>query len=221
MNDALLALDAVTLRHPGAPEPVFERFSLSLHPEERLGVSGPNGAGKSTLLLALTGWLRPRAGTVWAFGRARTREEDFTEVRRRAGLVFEDPDDQLFCATVGEDVLFGPLNLGRTRTAAEQDARDALARMGLTGFEHRATHQLSHGEKRRAALAAVWAMRPEVLLLDEPDEGLDDEGRARLVDALRAWSGSFILVSHRPDLLDAVCTRQLRLDQRRGEIGSK
>lgn len=186
---------------------VLSNASLSLEPKQRLGLAGGIGAGKTTILHLAVGLLKPDSGLVHAFGKERRSEHDFAEVRRRAGLVFQDSDDQLFCPTVLEDVAFGPLNLGFSRADARSAASDALNTVGLAGFEDRVTYRLSGGEKRLVALATVLAMKPEVLLLDEPGTGLDRESSERILDLLRSLPQSMILVSHDRSFLETVSTR--------------
>jgi cobalt/nickel transport system ATP-binding protein len=209
---ALLELDGVEYAYPQRP-PVLRGASMLLHAGERLAITGANGAGKSTLLQILVGLLRPQAGRVIAFGAERRSEADFFEVRRRAGLVFQDPDDQLFCPTVLEDVAFGPLNLGQSREQALATVERVLAQVGLAGFRDRVTHKLSGGEKRLVSLAGVLAMEPEVLLLDEPTSALDEETQARLIEILTGLPQAMIIVSHDPHFRRHVVTRSLRLHE--------
>ncbi len=210
MSLVLFELRGVQFAHHGRP-PVFTGADLTLCAGERLGLIGPNGSGKTTLLHLMVGLLRRRGGELVAFGRPRRIEEDFREVRTRAGLLFQDPDDQLFCPTVLEDVAFGPLNLGHARAAAAAMARRTLDALGLHGFEHRITYQLSGGEKRLVALASVLAMEPDVLLLDEPSTGLDESAERRLLDTLKALPQAMVLVSHDPAFLDRLVTRRIRI----------
>jgi cobalt/nickel transport system ATP-binding protein len=190
---------------------VLDGIDLSLFPGERLCLVGPNGAGKSTLLQILVGLLVPSAGTLTAFGRDRRIERDFHEVRQRAGLVFQDPDDQLFCPTVAEDVAFGPLNLGKSRREAANIVDATLARLELEHLRDRVTHKLSGGEKRLVTLAAVLAMDPDVLLLDEPTNALDERVYARLIDILTSLPQAMIIVSHDPHFRRAIGTRSVSL----------
>ena len=206
----LLELASVRFAYPRRP-PVLCGASLVLHAGERLAITGANGAGKSTLLQILVGLLRPQTGSVLAFGAERREEADFHEVRRRAGLVFQDPDDQLFCPTVAEDVAFGPLNLGQSREQALATVERMLATVGLAGFQDRVTHKLSGVAKRLASLAGVLAMEPEVLLLDEPTSALDEVTTARLIEILTGLPQSMIIVSHDPHFRSHVVTRALRL----------
>lgn len=191
---------------------VLRDLDLSLHAGERLSISGSNGAGKSSLLLVMVGLLVPQAGSIEAFGHPRRGEHAFHEVRRRAGLLFQDPDDQLFCPGVLEDVAFGPLNLGLGRAEAYALASDTLALLGLTDLETRITHRLSGGEKRLVGLAGVLAMKPDVLLLDEPTCGLDDAATRRLTAALDALDQAMVIVTHDAAFCARLATRRLRLD---------
>jgi len=146
------------------------------------------------------------------FGALRREEEDFLDVRERIGLLFQDPEDQLFCPTVAEDVAFGPLNLGRTHEEAGEIVKRTLAKIGLEGFEDRVTYRLSYGEKRIVSLATVLAMRPEVLLLDEPTGGLSPDATDRLVDILNGLDPAMLVVSHDRDFLDRVTSSRAVLE---------
>lgn len=205
-GEPLIRLSGVAFAY-GPDRPVFSDLGLTLRAGERLALVGPNGSGKTTLLHLIVGLIRPAAGTVWAFGRDRERESDFREVRTRAGLVFQNPDDQLFCPTVLEDVAFGPLNLGWTPDEARRLAARTLGLVGLSGMENRITYRLSGGEKRLVALATVLAMEPEVLLLDEPTNGLDDASTERVTRALAGLPQAMIVVSHQRDFLTELVHR--------------
>jgi len=202
ISKPIIDLEQVSFSYPGGPA-VLRDLNFRLHPGERIGIIAPNGSGKTTLFHLIMGLAKPFAGQVTIFGQARREERDFAEVRRRIGLLFQDPDDQLFSPTVLEDVAFGPLNLGKTKAEAAAVARRTLSFLGLNGFEDRITFKLSGGEKRLVSLAAVLAMEPEVLLLDEPVNGLDTRTRARLMDILRGLDLSYILISHELDFLTA------------------
>lgn len=190
---------------------VLRGIDFSLYPDERVALAGPNGAGKTTFLHLLVGLLKPKKGVIWAFGKERRSEQDFYEVRTRAGLVFQDSDDQLFCPTVLEDVAFGPLNLGKSPQAAKEISRKTLLRLGLEDFEERITHKLSYGEKRLVALATVLAMEPDVLLLDEPTNGLDEAAKQRLEEVLLSLPQAMILICHEAEFRQAIATRTVRL----------
>lgn len=208
--DSLIEFDGVSFSHDG--HPLFADLHLRLRPGERLGLVGAMGSGKTTLLHLAVGLLKPCGGVVRAFGVPRAKESDFLDVRRRVGLVFQDSDDQLFCPTVLEDVAFGPLNLGQSAAQAKEAAGEALGQVGMAGFENRVTYRLSGGEKRLVALATVLAMKPEVLLLDEPQNGLDSNACERIKSLLNSLPQSMIIVSHDRDFLPAVATRSLRLE---------
>lgn len=206
----LISLKGVAFRHtPNTP--VLEGVNLAICPGESVGLVGPIGSGKTTLLHLVVGLLKPDKGQVEVLGRTRSDERDFWEVRERVGLLFQDPDDQLFCPTVQEDVAFGPLNQGKSRGETEDAVRKALSLVGLEGFEDRITHHLSGGEKRLVSLATVLAMEPDALLLDEPENGLDPPSYARVRTLLLSLPQAMIVVSHNHEFLESVTTRCLRL----------
>jgi len=196
----IIELKGVTFGYPGRP-PVLRDLDFTLSPGERIGIMAPNGSGKTTLFHLIMGLVKPLAGQVSIFGKALREEREFAEVRRRIGLLFQDPDDQLFSPTVIEDVAFGPLNLGKTKVEAAAIARRTLASLGLNGFEDRITFKLSGGEKRLVSLATVLAMEPEVLLLDEPENGLDTRTRAKLMEILGGLDIGYVLISHELEFL--------------------
>jgi len=200
----LIRLQGVQYSYPDGP-PVLRGLDFSLSSGQRLGIYGPNGAGKSTLFQAAMGLLCPLAGEVWGLGRICRREEDFRELRRTVGYVFQDPEDQLFCPTVLEDVAFGLLNLGQSREEARERSLITLNKLGLAELGDRVTYRLSGGEKRLVSLAAVLAMEPRGLLLDEPANGLDPEHAARLERVLNESGMAWAMVSHDRSLLARTC----------------
>jgi energy-coupling factor transporter ATP-binding protein EcfA2 len=182
---------------------------------ECVGLVGPNGAGKSTLLQHLNGILPEKldgAESVFVHGKP-LNEANLPAIRREVGVLFQDPDDQLFCPTVFEDVAFGPQQFGGDVTASVQRA---LAEVGLAGFEKRSPHHLSHGEKRRVCLAGVLACEPRVLVLDEPTSDLDPRGRRELKKLLQQIPATKLIATHDLELVVELCSRVLVLD--RGEI---
>lgn len=212
MKDVLIRIKDLSFSYE-RDRPVLQRVNFELSNGERVAMTGPNGAGKSTFLHLIVGILEPGSGAIEAFGRIRNAEKDFQEVRARAALLFQDAEDQLFCPTVLEDVAFGPLNLGRTREEAIAVVREALAVLGLSGYESRLTYRLSGGEKRLVSLAAVLAMKPEVLLLDEPTAGLDEEAVERVVSTLNALPLTMLIVSQDHDFLSRITDRMVCLRQ--------
>ena len=192
--------------------PVLDRASLSISEGERIGLSGPIGSGKTTLLHMIVGLIKAHAGTVRAFGVERKKEHDFWEVRERVGLLFQDPEDQLFCPTVREDIAFGPLNQGKTREETSVIVSETLQSLGLDGYADRITHHLSGGEKSLVSIASVLAMKPDLLLLDEPSTGLDPDSFDRVRSILLSLSQAMIIVSHDERFISPITTRQVRID---------
>jgi len=186
--------------YPGRP-PILDKLNLRFHRGDRVGLVGPNGSGKTTLLHVIMGLLKPKSGTIEIFGRRVEREKEFRSVRKRIGLLFQDADDQLFNPTVLEDVAFGPLNLGKSKAEAREISRRTLGLLGLEDFEDRITHKLSGGEKKLVSLATILAMEPEILLLDEPSNGLDEATKVRLAGILSGLDLSYIVVSHEVEFL--------------------
>ena len=216
MPDGLIVFRDVDYAY-GPELPVLRQCNFRLQAADRLAVVGPNGSGKTTLLHLIVGLLRPARGEIEIFGKPRREEADFHEVRRRVGLLFQEADDQLFCPTVLEDVAFGPLNLGHDRSTVRRIATQTLEELGLSGNEHRITYKLSSGEKRLVALAAVLAMQPEVLLLDEPTAGLDETSRRRLLEILQNLPQTMLVVSHDHKFREALAKRTLFLQEGRLE----
>ncbi len=207
----LLALEGVSFRYPQS-DPVLNGVDLSLRPGERIGLMGAIGTGKTTVLHLIVGLLSPQEGRIEVFGRPRREERHFWDVRERVGLLFQDSDDQLFCATVGDDVAFGPLNQGKSREVVHRAVHRALDLVGMDGAEGRVTHHLSGGEKRLVSLATLLAMEPEVLLLDEPENGLDTASCRRIRQLLLSLPQAMIIVSHSEAFLRSVTTRCVSLE---------
>jgi cobalt/nickel transport system ATP-binding protein len=207
-----LEISHLDYRYPDGTQALRD-ISFSAQEGECAALLGPNGSGKSTLLLHLNGLLPEKlsGAAVRVFGKP-VRPENLAEVRRLVGLVFQDPDDQLFCPTVAEDVAFGPRQLGLSEAEIARRVTKALAQAGLAGFERRATHRLSHGEKRRACLAGVLACEPQALILDEPTSDLDPRGRRELKATLRALPVAKIIATHDLELAVELCSRAIILD---------
>ncbi len=209
----MMALQVVKLTHHFADgRRALGDVSFQISPGERVALVGPNGAGKTTLFLRLCGVLPGQLGQVVVQG----LDAADAKVRRKLpeviGVVFQSPDDQLFSATVLEDVAFGPLNLGQSPEDAVASARESLQLLGLIGCEDRSPHRLSGGEKRRAALAGVLAMKPSILLLDEPSMFLDPRGRRELIRTVLGLTTTLLLATHDLDMVLETCPRSIVLD---------
>jgi cobalt/nickel transport system ATP-binding protein len=190
---------------------------------ERVALLGPNGAGKTTLVLHLNGILPPAgnargiSGSVTVGGKQVDPRDraGLAEIRRRVGLVFQDPDDQLFLPTVGEDVAFGPANLGLRGEELAARVDEALAAVGMSDVKHRAPHHLSLGQRRRVAVATVLAMNPELLVLDEPSSNLDPQARRELAEILLSLPVTMLMVTHDLPYAAQLCHRSVILDEGR------
>lgn len=203
MTVPILDVRDLSYAYPGGI-PALSGIGFAIGRGRKLAVLGANGSGKTTLLLHLNGTLRPTGGTVRLDGEPVGYDRrGLAAWRRRVGLVLQDPEDQLFAATVAQDVSFGPLNAGLTDAEARGRVDEALTAMGIAGLAGRPTHMLSFGQKRRAAIAGILAMRPDVLLLDEPTAGLDAAGLGQLLatlDGLHAAGTTLIASTHDVDL---------------------
>jgi cobalt/nickel transport system ATP-binding protein len=213
MSRPSLEVADLSFSYPDGHE-ALRNVDLHVHHGERVALLGPNGAGKTTLLLHLNGILRPSSGRVTVAGIDVTDESAF-EVRRRVGLVFQDPDDQLFMPSVEEDVAFGPANYGVEGRVLESRVAEALEAVSMLGALDRAPHHLSYGERRRVAIATVLAMKPEILVLDEPTSNLDPASRRELIEALRDLPITQLLATHDLPFALELCPRALIMDEGR------
>ncbi|MGD0650301.1 MAG: ABC transporter ATP-binding protein [Verrucomicrobiia bacterium] len=203
-------------RYPDGCE-ALRGVSFSVGEGECVGLIGPNGAGKSTLLLHLNGILPERfdtAPSVFIFSQP-VSHANLETIRRTVGVLFQDPDDQLFCPTVFEDIAFGPQQFGGDESGIPARVRDALRQVGLEGFEKRSPHHLSRGEKRRVCLAGVLACEPRVLVLDEPTTDLDPRGKRELKALLQQIPATKIIATHDLELVVELCSRAILLDRGR------
>jgi cobalt/nickel transport system ATP-binding protein len=211
MNDAAAVhVQGLVYSYPDG-SPALGGVDLDITAGERVAVLGPNGAGKTTLILHLNGILLPQAGEV-AIGGLPVTKANFKEIRRRVGVVFQDPDDQLFMPTVRDDVAFGPANLGLAGDAVEARVRAALDAVGMDGAGGRPPHHLSFGQRRRVALATVLAMDPQILVLDEPTSNLDPAARRDLADILVTLPVTAIIVTHDLPYALELCARSVILN---------
>lgn len=209
MTEDAIVLRKLSYTYPDGMRALSEVY-LRIGEGEKVGIVGPNGAGKSTLLLHLNGILGAGDGAV-IFGKEAVRR-NLREIRREVGLVFQDPDDQLFMPTVFEDVAFGPLQMGLEGEEVRRRVGEALSRVGLAAYEEKAPHRLSDGEKRVVAIATVLSMEPRILVLDEPSSNLDPRSRRTLIRLLKDLPQTQVVAAHDLDLILEICERCVVLD---------
>ncbi|MGC0374140.1 energy-coupling factor ABC transporter ATP-binding protein [Streptomyces sp. SAI-229] len=202
-ESVLVALRGASFAYEDGP-PVLSGLDFEVRGGRALALLGRNGSGKTTLMRLLSGGLRPGEGELTVEGRAvRYDRKGLTALRTTVQLVVQDPDDQLFAASVGQDVSFGPLNLGLSDAEVRARVAEALAALDITALADRPTHLLSYGQRKRTAIAGAVAMRPRVLILDEPTAGLDPDGQERLLatlEGLRAGGTTVVMATHDVDL---------------------
>ncbi|WP_055548510.1 energy-coupling factor ABC transporter ATP-binding protein [Streptomyces sp. NBRC 110028] len=204
-----LQVSGLAYAYPDGHQALFG-VELTVARGERVALLGPNGAGKTTLVLHLNGILEGGAGSVTVAGLPVTKP-NLAEIRRRVGIVFQDPDDQLFMPTVREDVAFGPAAAGMRGAELAERVHRALDRVGMAEFADRPPHHLSFGQRRRVAVATVLAMEPEILVLDEPSSNLDPASRRELADILRALDVTVLMVTHDLPYALELCPRSVVL----------
>ncbi len=190
--------------------PALNGVTFTITHGESVAVVGANGAGKSTLLRHLNGSSIPSSGSV-NVGGVPVLKKNLHTIRKSVGMVFEDPDDQLFMPTVADDVAFGPLNLGWTHAEVQEKVEAALASVGALHLADRPPYRLSTGEKRRAAIATVLVMEPDILVLDEPGSGLDPRSRRTLIELLKGFAHTKIIATHDLDMAADLCERTIVL----------
>ncbi len=213
MSTPVVELRGLRHAYPDGHE-ALRGVDLHVHPRERVALLGPNGAGKTTLVLHLNGVLRPDSGSVTISGLP-VADDSLLEVRRRVGIVFQDPDDQLFMPTVRQDVAFGPRNLGLRGAELEARVDSALAAVEVSDLADRPPHHLSFGQRRRVAIATVLAMEPEILVLDEPSSNLDPAARREVADILRGLDVTVLMVTHDLPYALELCERSVLLSDGR------
>ncbi len=213
MNAPALRIENLSFRYPDGT-PALHNLSFTLQSGERLALIGPNGAGKSTLLCHLNGILHTENthGTVEIFGMA-VCKKNLAEIRRRVGLVFQDPDDQLFCPTIFDDIAFGPLNMRLAHDEVHRRVEQALSNVGLDGYESRSAFHLSGGEKKRVSLATVLSMDVDILAFDEPSSNLDPKSRRGIIEWLKRSDKTLIVATHDLDFAFETTNRILLMNQ--------
>ena len=215
MTRKAIELDRLVFAYPDGRQALYG-VQLTVEKGERVALLGPNGAGKTTLVLHLNGILGAVAGGTGSgrirIGGSDLHREHLPEIRRKVGLVFQDPDDQLFMPTVRDDVAFGPANLGLRGDDLDRRVEEALAAVGMAGCADRPPHHLSFGQRRRVAAATVLAMRPDILVLDEPSSNLDPAARREFADIVRSLDMTTLMVTHDLPYALELCERAVILD---------
>ncbi len=210
MSVPTIAVDDLGFRYPDGTTALND-VELHIHPGEHVALLGPNGAGKTTLILHMNGIHMPQRGTVSVSG-LQLSDDNVMEIRRRVGIVFQDPDDQLFMPTVRDDVEFGPRNLGLTGPELDARVQSALEVMEVADLADRPPNHLSFGQKRRVAIAGVLAMEPSILVLDEPTSNLDPASRRELGEALSGLDTTQLIVTHDLPFAYEMCARAVVMD---------
>jgi cobalt/nickel transport system ATP-binding protein len=212
MSELSLQIKDLAYAYPDGHQALFG-VNLDLRRGEKVALLGPNGAGKTTLVMHLNGIIPTMQGTVSVAGQvvAADNKAQLTEIRHKVGIVFQDPDDQLFMPTVGEDVAFGPYNAGLRGTELENAVKTALELVGMYEFLDRPPHHLSFGQRRRVAVATVLAMKPEILVMDEPSSNLDPASRRELADIVRSLDVTLLMVTHDLPFAYELCERSVIL----------
>ena len=212
-GSVIIRAENLSVSYDARDKAALRGISFSVAEGERVALIGANGAGKSTLLLALLGVLPVAAGTLSVCGVELNgvHKDKLRELRRRAALVFQNPDDQLFMPTVEEDIAFGPRNYGEGEETIAAKIQQVMEELGIGHLRGRLSHKLSGGEKRLAALAGILVMKPSLLLLDEPSSFLDPRSRRRLISILDGLTHTMLLATHDLDLARALCRRVILL----------
>ena len=212
MSELSLQVKDLAYAYPDGHQALFG-VNLDLRRGEKVALLGPNGAGKTTLVMHLNGIIPTMQGTVSVAGQvvAADNKAQLNEIRHKVGIVFQDPDDQLFMPTVGEDVAFGPYNAGLRGTELENAVKTALELVGMYEFLDRPPHHLSFGQRRRVAVATVLAMKPEILVMDEPSSNLDPASRRELADIVRSLDVTLLMVTHDLPFAYELCERSVIL----------
>ena len=212
MNTPSLEIKELAFAYPDGNQALYG-VNLSIQKGERVALLGPNGAGKTTLVMHMNGIHPTSHGSIHVAGQLvdSKNKESIKQIRSKVGIVFQDPDDQLFMPTVGEDVAFGPYNMGLRDAELSKVVDEALELVGMSEFKDRPQHHLSFGQRRRVAVATVLAMKPEILILDEPSSNLDPASRRELADILRSLDITIVMVTHDLPYAFELCERSVIL----------
>ena len=212
-----LQINDLNFSYPDGYE-ALKNINLEINKGDTLGVLGPNGAGKTTFILHLNGILGNLDDSIY-INNLSINEDNLKKIREKVGIVFQDPDDQLFMPTVLEDVMFGPKNFGYTNEEAESKAIEALEKVKMKEFLNKPPHHLSFGQKRKVAIASVIAINPELIVLDEPSSNLDPASRRELIEILKNLDVTIILVTHDLPMALEICDESIILNN--GEIKTR
>ncbi len=205
--EPIIKLENVSFSYPERGI-IFEDLNFEIYKGDRIGIKGANGSGKTTLLYIIVGLLKPQKGKVIILGKNMEKENDFYEVRKKIGFLFQDSDDQLFYPTVEEDIAFGPLNLKIERRKVREIVDKTIKELGIENLRKRITGTLSYGEKRIVAIATIFSMEPEILLLDEPTSGLDEDTEEKIKKILISKKDiTLCIVSHEINFIRDVCNK--------------
>jgi cobalt/nickel transport system ATP-binding protein len=212
MSEKSLEISGLAYAYPDGNQALYG-VNLSINQGERVALLGPNGAGKTTLVLHLNGIIPTMQGQVRVAGELvdSKNAESIKSVRHKVGIVFQDPDDQLFMPTVGQDVAFGPYNAGLRGIELDKAVKEALELVGMSEFIDRPPHHLSFGQRRRVAVATVLAMKPEILVMDEPSSNLDPAARRELAEIIKSLDVTLLMVTHDLPFAHELCQRAVIL----------
>ncbi|MCL2142091.1 MAG: energy-coupling factor ABC transporter ATP-binding protein [Methanimicrococcus sp.] len=213
-NEKVICVDHLTVVGTNDAE-ILKDVSFSLHAGERVAIIGENGAGKSTFLLSLVGIVSPSSGTI-SVGHTVLNKKNLAQIREKVGMVFQNPDDQLFMPNVYDDIAFGPRNMGASEEEINRRIEDVLEKLGISHLRNRMTSKLSGGEKRSIAIATILVMNPDVILFDEPTSYLDPKSRRLLIKELSSIGHTQLIATHDLDLAMEICDRVVILQK--GEI---
>ena len=212
MSESLIEVKNIKFAYPSS-EDIINRMSFNVKKNEKLAIIGPNGAGKSTLLLLLNGLVHPGEGEIFIDG-VKVGPKTVNSIRPKMGLVFQDPDDQLFCPTLYEDLEFGAKYLKKlSGDDLKKQVNYALEKINLTHKKDVPPFHLSFGEKKRAAIGSVLTYKPEILILDEPTSNLDPKNRRSLINFLKEWQSTLLIISHDLDFVIDVCERVIIINK--------
>ncbi|SHI55444.1 cobalt/nickel transport system ATP-binding protein [Clostridium amylolyticum] len=214
MDNHKLEVKNLKFSYPGDYEAV-KNISFTINAGESVGIIGANGAGKSTLLMLIMGIIFPEAGEILV-GDVKVTKKTLPEIRKRLGMVLQNPDDQLFMTTVYDDVAFGPRNYKLDEKEVKHRVENSLELVGISHLKNRAPFKLSGGEKRNAAIASVLSMQPDILIMDEPTSALDPKSRRRVINLLNSFKQTKIITSHDLDMIFETCNRVIVIKE--GEV---